>query len=192
MHEAVMRTHTTILAAIAAFAFGGIVSAFALLPVPLVGITSAPHPGWHEVRWPFPMDQWGKGTAYRCAAADCGTEITVYLRAKIGFCNCTAGLTDDADLDRISDAHLFGGTPYPQAPGQTVSVAWMKGRSRPFAVTSAQGDATIVSIGMHDNCDALVATALLPRGHLAVAEPVVMEFLSSTSVVEWAETTLGL
>jgi hypothetical protein len=23
------------------------------------------------------MDQWGKGTAYRCVAADCGSEVTI-------------------------------------------------------------------------------------------------------------------
>ena len=34
----------------------------------------APRPVWNEVKWPFPLDQWGLGKAYRCGTADCGTE----------------------------------------------------------------------------------------------------------------------
>ena len=25
---------------------------------------------WSEVKWPFPLDQWGTGKAYRCLPAD--------------------------------------------------------------------------------------------------------------------------
>ena len=32
-------------------------------------------------RWPFPIDQWGTGRAFACKAADCGTEVKLYLRA---------------------------------------------------------------------------------------------------------------
>ena len=188
-----MRKHTALLSAVAAFALGGLVSAFALLPERPAASNTASHPVWREVRWPFPMDQWGKGTAFQCSAADCGTEINIYLRAKIGFCNCTTGMTDDADLDRVGDFDLFGGALYPQAAGQPVKVGWMKGRSRPFAIRDArQGDATILTVGLHDNCDALVATAVLERGQLAAAEPLVMDFLNSKTVVDWAEVTLGL
>jgi hypothetical protein len=41
-----------------------------------------------EIKWPFPRDQWGDGRAFRCAAAECGVEVNLYLRPKIGFCNC--------------------------------------------------------------------------------------------------------
>jgi hypothetical protein len=102
-------------------------------------------------------------------------------------------MTDDADLDRVGDFDLFGGALYPQAPGQPVKVAWMEGRSRPFAIRDArQDDATILMAGLHDNCDALVATAVLERGQLAAVEPLVMGFLNSKTVVDWAEVTLGL
>ena len=187
-----MRHRTALLSAIAAVALSGLASAFALLPQRPASKTAS-HPVWREVSWPFPMDQWGKGTAFRCSAADCGTEINVYLRAKIGFCNCTTGMTGDADLDRVGDFDLFGGALYPQAPGQPIKVAWMRGRSRPFAIRDArQGDATILTVGLHDNCDALVATAVLARGQLAAVEPLVMRFLNSKPVVDWAEVTLGL
>jgi hypothetical protein len=187
-----MRKHTTILSAVAAFALGGLASAFALLPAERAGGGTAVHPVWHEVRWPFAMDQWGKGTAFRCSAADCGVEINIYLRAKIGFCNCATGVTGDGDLDRVSDFDLFGGALYAQAAGQPVRVAWMKGRSRPFAIRNGQDDATMISVGLHDNCDALVATAVLERGRLAEAEPLVFEFLKGKTMREWAEVTLGL
>ena len=190
-----MRKQTTILTAVAAFALSGLVSAFALLPARQASdrATTAPGPVWREVSWPFPMDQWGKGTAFQCSAADCGTEISVYLRPKIGFCNCAAGMSSDAELDRVSDFDLFGGALYAQAPGQPVKAGWMKGRSRPFAIRDPRrGDATILSVGLHDNCDALIATAVLERGRLAVAEPVVLDFLNSKTAMEWAKVTLGL
>src|SRR4051812_9799526 len=47
---------------------------------------------WTEVGWPFPLDPWGPGRAFRCKAADCGSEVTLYLRAKLGLCNCTTGV----------------------------------------------------------------------------------------------------
>jgi len=187
-----MRKHVALLSVVAAFALGALASAFTLLPQ-RPAVTNALHPVWREARWPFPIDQWGKGTAFQCSAADCGNEITVYLRPKIGFCNCTTGMTDDADLDRVADFDLFGGALYPQAPGQPIKVAWMKGRSRPFAIRDArQDDATILTVGLHDNCDALVATAVLARGRLVATEPLVVDFLNSKTFVDWAELTLGL
>src|SRR5947209_19447599 len=102
-------------------------------------VAATPQPQWTEVPWPFPMDQWGKGKAFACKAADCGAEVTVYIRAKIGFCNCTTGVADDEELDRISDFELIGGQATPQSPGRPITVAWMKGRSRAFNAEGAMG-----------------------------------------------------
>ena len=64
----------------------------------------ARHAGaWTETKWPFLIDQWGLGQAYQCKAADCGIEVTIYLRAKVGFCNCTTGITEDDEIDRVGD-----------------------------------------------------------------------------------------
>ena len=60
---------------------------------------AAVRPVWTEVQWPFPVDPWGKGKAFRCKAGDCGSEVNLYVRAKLGFCNCTTGIADDTDLD---------------------------------------------------------------------------------------------
>ena len=62
-----------------------------------------PASAWAEVKWPFLLDQWGLGKAYRCSPADCGTEVKLYVRPKIGFCNCATGVADDAELDRVGD-----------------------------------------------------------------------------------------
>jgi hypothetical protein len=103
--------NTTAFLAVAAFALGGLVGAYALLaerPVERGTPNGSLRPAWSEVQWPFLLDQWGKGKAFRCKASDCGTQVTVYVRAKIGFCNCASGVADDEELDRISDYDLLG------------------------------------------------------------------------------------
>jgi hypothetical protein len=186
---------TTVLFAFAAFALGG-AGAYALLaerPVEHGTASGTIRPAWTEVQWPFPMDQWGKGKAYRCGAANCGTEVTVYIRAKIGFCNCATGVSDDEELDRISDFDLLGNKLSARGPGREIAVAWMKGRSRAFTVGGApQPGTAALSIGFNDHCDAIVATAVLGHDGPAAMEPVVLEFLNSKTVVHWAEVTLGL
>ena len=100
-----MRTTTTIAVA-AAFALGGLVGSFALRTVNPTNdggaVTNVPHPVWSEVQWPFLRDQWGEGKAFQCKAVDCGTEVKLYLRAKIGFCNCATGVVDDEENSNAS------------------------------------------------------------------------------------------
>ena len=148
---------------------------------------------WTEVPWPFPMDQWGKGKAFQCNAADCGTELTIYLRAKIGFCNCSTGVADDEELDRISDFDLLANQLTAQGPGQPITVAWMKGRSRAFSIGGAQrGGRSALSVGFSDRCDAIIATAVAGLDRPTAIEAAVLAFLNSRTVLRWAEVTLGL
>src|SRR5690349_17671845 len=79
---------------------------------------------WSETQWPFLIDQWGKGRAFRCHAADCGAELKLYLRPKIGFCNCTSGVSDDAELDRVGDVELIGEKFAPLDEGRPITVGW--------------------------------------------------------------------
>ena len=153
---------------------------------------TAPRPVWTEVTWPFPIDQWGKGKAFRCKATDCGTEVTVYLRAKLGFCDCTAGVANDDDLDRMGDLELIGRAS-PLGAGRPVSIGGMKGRSRASKLNSgtASGN-TVISIAFNERCDMIAATALLSNDRPAVVEPIVIEFLHSNTVMRWAEIALGL
>ena len=34
--------------------------------------------------------------------------MTLYLRAKVGFCNCTTGIAEDEEIDRVGDLSLVG------------------------------------------------------------------------------------
>ena len=150
-------------------------------------------PVWTEIAWPFPNDPWGKGKAFRCKPSDCGSEVTVYVRAKIGFCNCTTGVSDDEELDRISDYDLLGNKLAALGPGRPIAVAWMKGRSRAFTVGGPQPlGKSALSVGFNDRCDAIVATAVLGNNRPGAVAPAVLAFLNSRTVLRWAEVTLGL
>src|SRR6267142_3252553 len=116
-----------------ALALLGAAGAFALIsqgPAPDRAVAKTAQPVWTEAQWPFPMDEWGQGKAFQCRAADCGVEANLYIRAKIGFCNCATGVSDDEELDRLTDFRLMGDKPAALSAGSAISVAWMKGRSR--------------------------------------------------------------
>jgi hypothetical protein len=173
-----------------------VLGASAVLHVVLAPARQTPagvHPVWRAANWPFPRDQWGTGSAFTCRARDCGSEINVYLRAKIGFCNCTAGVADDEELERLADFDLFSNKQAAAAPGRPVEVGWMKGRSRPYLfVGSFRPQKSALTIAFNDRCDAIVATAVSDEDHRAEAESVVLKFLNGDSVIHWAEKTLGL
>jgi hypothetical protein len=157
------------------------------------GVAASPRPVWTEAQWPFPMDQWGRGRAFRCRPADCGTEVNIYLRAKLGACNCTAGVADDAELDRMSDFDLVGGEVSPLGAGRPITIAWMQGRSRAYTLTARNPPGkTAISVAFNNRCDMVVATAVLPHDRPAFMEPGVIEFLNGSTVLRWAEATLGL
>jgi len=150
-------------------------------------------PAWTEVKWPFPLDQWGNGRAFRCAAADCGIEINVYLRAKIGFCNCSTGVSDDDELDRVGDLELFSDKFVGLTDGRTVAVGWMSGRSRPYHVTIPYAPArNILAVAFNDKCDVVVATVVADDDRLAAAERPALDFLNGALVLDWTKTELGI
>ena len=159
----------------------------------LAGDTSDVRPLWAEVTWPFPMDQWGTGRAFSCKAADCGSEVKLYLRAKLGSCNCTTGVADDVDIDRMSDFDLVGGEVLPLGAGRPILISWMKGRSRAYTLTARNPPGkSALSVVINDRCDMIVATVVLPHDRPATIEPMVMEFLNSGTVLHWAEVALGI
>jgi hypothetical protein len=147
---------------------------------------------WAEVKWPFPLDQWGIGRAFRCAPADCGVEVNVYLRAKIGFCNCSTGVADDAELDRVGDLELFSDKFHGLADGRTIAVGWMSGRSRPYNVAIPYAPARdVVAIAFNDKCDVMVATVVAERDQITAAERFAIVFLNGDTILRWAKAELG-
>lgn len=179
--------------AVVAAALGSVLAvALAWFGLPQQAAATATAPVWTEVAWPFPIDPWGKGKAFRCKAADCGTEVNIYLRAKMGFCNCTTGVADDDDLDRMGDLVLVGEAT-PLGTGRPISIAWMKGRSRAYALNARNPPGkTAISVVFNERCDMIAATAVLGHDRPAATEPSVIEFLNGNTVMRWAETTLGL
>lgn len=154
-------------------------------------VATAPHPVWTEMQWPFAIDEWGAGKAFQCGVADCGAEIKVYVRAKLGFCNCMTGVADDDELERLSDFSLVGGSVAALDAGRPIEVGWMKGRSRVYGIADpAQTNRSALSAAFNSDCDAIVATAVFDRR--AKIEREVIGFLNGSTVLQWAKVTLGL
>jgi hypothetical protein len=94
---------------------------------------------------------------------------------------------------RVGDIGVIGGDVSPLAPGRAVTVAWMKGRSRPYAVAKSFPLAeSALEMALNEHCDAVVATVTVTRGAAAALEQPALDFLSSGVVLRWAERTLGL
>jgi hypothetical protein len=178
----------------AAFALGG-VAALLLYFAPAsqkVGPVAPTHSVWVETKWPFLMDQWGEGRAFECKAADCGGELKLYIRSKIGFCSSSTGVADNSELERLSDFEFMKGAEVARDAGHEVKIGWMKGRLRTYAIASPSRPASAISIAYNNNSDALVATILLNDAQLNAVEPAIIDFLNGKEMLGWVKNTLGL
>jgi hypothetical protein len=155
-------------------------------------VADAMAPVWTETRWPFLLDQWGIGKAFVCQPADCGVRIDVFIRPKIGFCNCSTGVSDDNELERVADTDLISPKVRPLGPGSPVKVGWMQGLSRIYQVADEKPDQRLLSVAFNDECDVVVAVASLKTADPARAAGAVVAFLKSTPMVLWAKKELGL
>jgi hypothetical protein len=149
-------------------------------------------PSWTEVKWPFLLDQWGVGKAFTCSPADCGVKVDVYVRPKIGFCNCSTGVSDDAELERVADTDLVSPKTKPSGASRPVKIGWMHGLARPYWVSDGETGENLISVAYNDECDVVVAVAALGEGDPAVLEPKVIAFLNTNPMVLWAKKELGL
>ena len=123
---------------------------------------------WTEAKWPFLQDQWGIGKAFVCMPADCGVKVEVFVRPKIGFCNCSTGVSDDSELERIADTDLISPKVRPLGPGSPVKIAWMSGLSRTYLASDEKPNERLLSVAFNDECDVVVAVASLGKGDPAV------------------------
>ena len=178
------------IAAALAAGIGGYAVLPAAMPLRDALLIASPHrPVFTEGTWPFPVDQWGGGWAFQCRAADCGIEVNLYLRPKIGFCNCETGVADDEELDRVSDLDLLGNERSARGSGRPITVHWMKGRSRAYRV--APSAKPVLSLAFNSRCDVIVAT-VVAGDEPAAQEQAVLEFLNGDLVRQRAEAVLGL
>ena len=152
--------------------------------------TSALPEGWRPVDWPLIKDQFDSGLAIECMGSGCANFSAVTVRAKIGFCNCATGVSDDEELERIGDLHLVAAASTAVHEGSEIVVGRMKGRSRPYRVA---GQPSVYSIAFNDRCDVIVATAAPQdaRVELDGIEPSALSFLNSETVTHWAERAIG-
>ena len=146
--------------------------------------------GWREIAWPFPRDGWPAGRAFHCAVELCGSEIELYVRPKIGFCNCDSGVADDDEVDRVTDLDLMSERFLPLEPGKAIRIADMPGRLRSYDLRMSDGSWHIaVGIAVSRRCDLLVAVA---QGKTSAPEVqrIALEFLATDAVTKWMVSSL--
>ena len=144
-----------------------------------------PQPVWNEASWPFLVDQWGTGQAFRCERQQCGAGARLFVRLKRGFCNCLQGVADDAEVDRLTDFEFFGAPARPLGSGRAVTLGDMSGRVRAFAIESAQPPSRrAVSLVVAKRCDALVATLIFDEPASAGSDRDIADLLPRTVLAD--------
>jgi hypothetical protein len=134
---------------------------------------------WREISWPFPRDGWPAGKAFR------GGEVEVYVRPKIGFCNCDTGVADDEEVDRVADLDLISERFVPLQTGRVVRVADMPGRIRPYDLRLSDGSRyTAIGIAVSHRCDLMVVVAK-GKGDAADVQRAALAFLATSKMTGW-------
>ncbi len=146
---------------------------------------------WQEIAWPFPRDGWPAGKAFRCGAAGCGGEVEVYVRPKIGFCNCDVGVADDDEVDRVADLDLISERFVPLRSGEPIRVAGMMGRVRAYELQMPDETRRVaVGIAVSQRCDLMVAAAK-GRGDATEVRRAALEFLGSVKMSNWMTAAMA-
>jgi hypothetical protein len=145
---------------------------------------------WHEVAWPFPRDGWPAGKAFRCGMAACGGEVELFVRPKMGFCNCDRGVADDDEVDRVADLDLLSAHFAPLAPGDIVRVADMPGRIRAYDLKMSSGlRNTAIGVAVSRRCDLLVAVAH-GRADAPELRRAALAFLARSEMTNWVTAAM--
>jgi hypothetical protein len=170
-------------------------TAFAVAICALSGVAAYQHASsdiedWGEMAWPFPRDAWPAGRAFRCAVESCGDDIELYVRPKLGFCNCDSGVADDDEVDRVADLDLISERFVPLEAGRVIRIAQMPGRLRSYNLGMSDGSRhTAVGIAVSRRCDLLVAVAQ-GKGSAPAVQRLALEFLGSSDMVHWMASAL--
>jgi len=129
--------------------------------------------------------------AFHCDVASCGGEVELYVRPKIGFCNCDSGVADDEEVDRVADLDLISERFVPREPGSVTRVADMSGRLRTYDLGMSDGSThAAVGIAVSHRCDLLVAVAQ-GKGDAPAVQRAAMEFLASGDMARWMMSAMG-
>ena len=157
---------------------GFLVARVVFTPAPIVDADSA----WREAAWPFLRDAWPAGRAFRCDAAHCGEEVMVYARVKMGMCDCVAGVADDEDLERVSDAILLSPRMTPEGPGEATELAGLKTRQRHYRM---DGGGALAVLAGGRNCNAFVAMATARHDLSPQAMEAVRTLITTPGMSRW-------
>ena len=145
---------------------------------------------WQEIAWTFPRDGWPAGRAFRCVS--CGEGVELYVRPKIGFCNCDAGVADDDEVDRVADLDLISARFVPTEAGNVVRVADMTGRSRKYELKMSDGaQHAAIGIALSHRCDLLVAVAQGRATAPAGLQREALAYLATHEMHRWMMAALG-
>jgi hypothetical protein len=148
------------------------------------------HAEWHEIAWPFPRDGWPAGRAFRCRGASCGDGIEIYVRPKLGFCNCDRGVADDEEVDRVADLDLLSERFTPIQAGDVISVADMPGRSRAYDLKVTDGARhAAIGIAVSRRCDLLVAVAH-GKGDAMRVRRIALQLLGENEMTRWMKAAI--
>src|SRR5260221_4847099 len=141
--------------------------------------------GWREIAWPFPRDGWPAGRAFRCGGEACGENVELYVRPKIGFCNCDTGVADDDEVDRVADLDLISEHFAPLEAGRVIRIADIPGRLRAYDLRMSDGSQhTAIGIAVSHRCDLLVAVAK-GNGGARNVQRLALEVLGSNEIAPW-------
>jgi hypothetical protein len=173
----------------------GVLAVSVLSAVAAVGVAIHPNDksSWQEIAWPYPRDGWPAGRAFRCVSCggQVGEQVELYVRPKIGFCNCDTGVADDDEVDRVADLDLISEHFTPLAPGKVVRVDDMSGRARAYDLAMAGGaHHTAIGFALSHRCDLLVAVTQ-GQGEAGALEHAALEFLASSDMHRWMTAALG-
>jgi hypothetical protein len=152
-------------------------------------VASPGEAGWQPMAWPFPRDAWPAGRAYHCSAAHCGVDVEVYIRPKIGFCNCATGVADDDEVDRVTDLDLISERFNPVGAGAEIRVSDLSGRVRSYQLEKSDGSfRSAEGIALSRKCDLIVAVvegnAASEQTHAAV------QVLLTEAVTTWVRDVI--
>jgi hypothetical protein len=174
-----------------------LVIAFAVAICALAGVAGYQHArsdsgvaAWREIAWPFPRDGWPAGRAFHCDVATCGDDVELYVRPKIGFCNCDSGVADDDEVDRVADLDLMSERFVPLEPGRVIRIADMQGRLRSYDLHMPDASRhAAVGIAVSRRCDLLVAVAQ-GKGSASGVQRVALDFLASNDMARWMTSAM--
>jgi hypothetical protein len=150
------------------------------------------HTPWQEIAWSYPRDGWPIGRAFRCeSCGENGAAVELYVRPKIGFCNCDTGVADDDEVDRVADLDLISEKFVPRQAGKAIRLADMTGRARHYDLWMSDGSHhSAVGIALSHRCDLLVAVA---QGRVSAdkLQHLALDYLASDPMHHWMMAALG-